>query len=228
MSEMRINKYLAASGFCARRKADQLISAGQVFINGQRAVLGDRVSEAEEVKVGSRIIGRKNNKVYLAYHKPVGVICTAAAESPNNIISAVNYPERIFPVGRLDVHSSGLIFLTNDGDFAHCLSHPRFKHQKEYQVTVDKTVTAQLINSLKRGVNLKEGLAKADQAQKVKDKEFTLTIHQGWHRQIRRMAESLGYQVKGLKRIRIGNFDLGDLPAGKWRKLAAKEIKEFV
>ncbi|MCX6785742.1 MAG: pseudouridine synthase [Candidatus Komeilibacteria bacterium] len=228
MATIRLNRYLAQAGLGSRRAADELIKSGRVFLNGQKAVLGEQVNEGDTVKVNNRLIKPLATKVYLAYHKPVGIICTADPNSSDNIIKAVNYPERIFPVGRLDVHSSGLIFLTNDGDFANRLTHPKFWHAKEYQVKVDQLINEQFINSLKRGVKLQEGVAKGDKVERLNNHEFKITIHQGWNRQIRRMCEVLGSNVRELKRIRVGSFDLGDLPVGKWRKLTAKEIKEFI
>jgi len=239
MEGIRINKYLSENGYCSRRAADELIKKGKVFVNHAKAVLGDTVKVGDTVEVSGKEISLQTAKVYLAYNKPVGIICTADPKSPNNIIDAVNYssvnrseatgsrPERIFPVGRLDVASTGLIFLTNDGDFANKLTHPKFKHEKEYFVAVDKTVTEDFLKQLKKGVKLPEGTARADEATRVGDKEVSITLHQGLHRQVRRMCEELGYQVQTLKRIRIGKIELGDLPERKWRNLTEAEVKSF-
>lgn len=230
MFNMRINKYLSEAGYCSRRQADSLVEAGRVFVNGKRAKLGDQIEQDSEVKVDSKIIGApsfQSKKVYLAYHKPVGVICTSATRSPNNIIDVINYPVRIFLVGRLDVASTGLIFLTNDGEWTNQLTHPKFEHPKEYEVTVDKPIGDKSLKGLVRGVMLTEGLAKADSVVRVGDNMFRIIIHQGWNKQIRRMLEVGGYQAKILKRIRIGQVALGDLKSGQWRPLTQEEVESF-
>ena len=229
MTLVRINKYLSENGFCSRRAADELVKAGRVFINGIQARLGSRVQDGDEVKVEGKQISRSvERKIYLAYYKPVGVICTNDPKSTNNIIQSVNFPQRVFPVGRLDVQSAGLIFLTNDGNFANQLSHPKFEHQKEYLVLVDKSLSDEFFKKMKSGVKLAEGFAKADKLEKLADKEFAIVIHQGWNKQIRRMCEKLGYQVKGLTRIKIGSVSLDNLPLGKTRLLSPVEVKKLL
>lgn len=227
MQPIRLNKYISISGLCSRRKADAFIKGEHVFLNGKKAVLGDLVRDGDEVKIGGKIIALHENKVYLAYNKPVGVICTADQRSKNNIIQAVGYPTKIFPVGRLDVATSGLIFLTNDGDFANKLTHPKFKHEKEYLIVIDKTISPEFLRKLKKGVKLQEGIAKADVAEQLGDREFRMVLHQGFNRQIRRMCEELGYQVKSLKRIRIGNIKLGNLQEGKFKKFELVDFNFF-
>lgn len=225
---MRINKYLSEAGFCSRRQADELIQSGQVFINGQPAKLGDQVELTDQVKAKGQLVKQKTDaSVHLAYHKPGGVICTTDKKSPNNIIDAVNYSKKIYPVGRLDVASTGLIFLTNDGDWANRLTHPKYEHAKEYEVTVDQSISDQAIKKLRQGVELKEGLAKADFIARVTDNIFRITIHQGWNKQIRRMVEDGGHVVKALKRIRIGSVKLGDLKSRQWRPLTQAEVESF-
>ncbi|MFA6304836.1 MAG: pseudouridine synthase [Patescibacteria group bacterium] len=224
---MRINKYLADSGYCSRRQADVLVEQKKVYINGKRAVLGDVVKIGDSVKVDHKLIIPKAVKSYLIYYKPEGVICTTDLKSPNNIIDAISYPERIFPVGRLDVNSSGLIFLTNDGDWANRLMHPKYEHAKEYLVEVDLPVSQKLLDGLKKGVNLTEGIARADNLKTIDNNHFKITIHQGWNRQIRRMVEHFGYEVVSLTRIRIGNVGLDTLKVGKWRVLTKKEVESF-
>jgi len=226
--KQRINKYLAEAGYCSRRRADELIKAGAVFINGVKAELGSRVEENDEVGVkGQKIKKIKDQKIYLAYHKPEGVICTVDQSKKDNIIDKINLKERIFPVGRLDVKSSGLILLTNDGEFTNRVSHPRYKHQKEYQVETDKAITDQEIEQLKQGIRLREGLAKADKIKRQSSHIINLAIHQGWNRQIRRMCEAIGLEVKHLKRIKVGEIGLNRLAVGEWRKLTDQEIKSF-
>lgn len=222
---MRINKYLAVNGYCSRRQADELIKAGKVFINGRKADLGSQVEENNEIKVGDQAVRRSDNKkkIYIAYHKPVGVICTADRSKRDNIIEKINIKERIYPVGRLDVESSGLILLTNDGDFANKIMHPKYEHGKEYLVESDKIISKMEIVKLKKGIRLKEGIAKADKIRQITNNKLLITIHQGWSRQIRRMLEALGCQVISLKRIAIGHLKLADLPPGKWRNLSENE-----
>lgn len=227
MEVIRINKYLSSVGYCSRRAADELIKKGKVFLNHEKAVLGDGVKAGDLVEVSGKAISLKSVKVYLAYNKPSGVICTADPKSPNNIINVINYPERLFPVGRLDVASTGLIFLTNDGDFANRLTHPKFKHKKEYFIKVDKTVSEEFLKQLKKGIKFPEGIARADEVIKLGDKELSMVLHQGLNRQVRRMCEELGYQVQILKRIKIGKIELGDLPERRWRDLTEAEVKFF-
>ena len=217
MSSKRINKYLAEAGFCSRRQADQLIKSGKVFVNGQKAELGSQVKEGDSVKVGNKLIIIHKSSIYIAYHKPVGVICTTDKSKKDNIISKINIKERIYPVGRLDVQSSGLILLTNDGEWANKIMHPRYEHEKEYLVQTDKKVSEELINKLEKGIQLKEGLAKADRIFRVSGSAFRISLHQGWNRQIRRMLTACGYQVKSLKRVRVGKYKLGSLKVGEWQ-----------
>ncbi len=220
---MRINKYLAESGHCSRRQADELIKQNKVFINDEIAELGSQVDETDEVKVGKKLIINHQSSIYIAYHKPVGVICTTDETKRDNIIEKIDIKERIYPVGRLDVESSGLIILTNDGDFANKIMHPKFKHEKEYLVETEQVINEQSIKKLRQGIKLREGIAKADKILRVSDNKLRIVVHQGWNRQIRRMVENIGYEVLSLKRIRVGSIKMEDLPPGKWRNLTEKE-----
>ena len=223
---MRINKYLSEAGYCSRRKADELVKSGQVYINGKKAVPLSLVDENDQVKVSGKLVQKESRKIYLAYHKPVGVICTTDQSKPNNIIERIGLKERIYPVGRLDVESSGLILLTNDGEFANKLTHPRYGHEKEYLVETGQAVSGEIVSRLTKGVGLEEGLAKADRASRLHATGIKIVLHQGWNRQIRRMLEKIGCPVKSLKRVRMGKIELGSLKPGEWRFLTAKEVKE--
>ena len=223
---MRINKYLSDAGYSSRRKADELVKSGQVFINGKKAVPLSLVNENDQVKVFGKLVQKESKKLYLAYHKPVGVICTTDQSKPNNIIERIGLKERIYPVGRLDVESSGLILLTNDGDFANKLMHPRYGHEKEYLVETGQAVTGEIVSRLTKGVRLEEGLAKADRASRLSATGIKIVLHQGWNRQIRRMLEKIGCRVKSLKRVRMGEIELGPLKPDEWRFLTAREVKE--
>jgi 23S rRNA pseudouridine2604 synthase len=225
---MRINKYLASSGVCSRRQADVLIAQGKVFINKVLAQMGSDVEATDVVTVDKKIIKLTKNLVYLAYYKPVGVICTADPKSPNNIIDSLNYPVRVFPVGRLDVASSGLIILTNDGDFAQKIAHPKFKQKKEYEAELSSPADEKLADRLLVGVRLTEGVAKADYVKKVTPTKYRLIIHQGWNRQVRRMFSELGSEIISLIRTRIGPIDLANLRPGQFRELKKNEVDELL
>lgn len=226
---MRINKYIAESGYCSRRKADRLIEEGWVKINGKTAELGSTVEESDKVTIDGEIISLEGkNNVYIAYNKPVGIICTSDPDAKDNIIDAVGYPERIVHVGRLDVASSGLILLTNDGDIVNKILRAENGHEKEYVVTVDKKMTRAFTDAMKKGVVLDDQKTRPARLKKINDKKFKLVITEGRNRQIRRMCEKLGYQVKTLKRIRIMNIKLRDLGEGNWRYLSKNERRELL
>lgn len=229
---MRINKYIAQSGYCSRRQADELIVAGRVLVNGETAVQGQQVEAHDIVTIGTKRIKNETHKIYLAYHKPVGIMCTTDTSKRDNIIKAVNYPNRIFPVGRLDVASSGLILLTNDGDFSELVTGgdkrdehgKRNKIEKEYIVDVDKPITPEFIDALKKGITILGQVTLPAKAQKLGTKKFRIVLVQGLNRQIRRMCEVFDYKVKHLQRVRIGEILLGDLQPGQWREITKQEI----
>ena len=220
---MNINKFIAQTGLTSRRGADELVKAGKVKINAKVAKLTDKVSENDRVFVDGRQIKIETQKIYLAFNKPVGVITTTDANSPNNIIDFIKYPKRIFPVGRLDVNTSGLILLTNDGDFAQKIIKGK-KIEKEYEVEVDKTIDNTFLKGLEYGIKLDGYPTLSAKTQKIGDRSFTITIVEGRNRQIRRMCEHFGYNVTKLKRIRIGNLKLEDLQEGKYRELSITGI----
>lgn len=222
---MRLNKYISESGICSRREADKFIEAGKVSINGKSAVVGSKVCSTDIVVVNGITIKPKINKVYIALNKPVGITCTTETYVDGNIISYMNYPERIFPIGRLDKPSEGLIFLTNDGDIVNKILRAGNNHEKEYIVSVDKPITKEFINAMENGVPILDTVTKPCKVKKIGKCTFNIILTQGLNRQIRRMCEYLGYSVSSLKRIRIMNVSLDSLPTGSWRYLTNKEVK---
>ena len=224
----RLNKYLSEAGYCSRREADKLIDAGRVTINGIVPEMGTKVGEKDVVAVDGEIVkNNKNQFVYLAFNKPVGIVCTTDTRvEKDNIIDFINYPKRIFPIGRLDKPSEGLIFLTDDGDIVNKILRASNNHEKEYVVTVDKPISQTFINRMSNGIYLEE-LGKTTKKCKVKKLDshtFNIILTQGLNRQIRRMCEYLGYEVQTLKRVRIMNIKL-DVPVGKYREFTKEEIK---
>ena len=224
----RINKYLSEVGFCSRREADKLISSGKVYLNGKQAILGDKVSMYDEVLVDNKkITPITKHKIYIAFNKPLGIVCTTDKKrEKNNIIDYINFPHRIFPVGRLDKNSEGLIFLTNDGDIVNKILRSKNNHQKEYNVTVDKPITKRFIQEMQNGVPILDTVTKKCLLKQTGKKTFNIVLTQGLNRQIRRMCEYFGYSVKHLKRVRIMNIKL-DVSRGKYRYITKSELKEM-
>ena len=222
----RINKYLSEIGFCSRRMADSLIEKGKISINGELAVMGQKVSGEEEIKVENKLVFTKNDKekIYLAFNKPVGVVCTTDTKrEKNNIIDYINYPTRIFPIGRLDKPSEGLIFLTNDGDIVNKILRANNKHEKEYLVEVNKPITKDFIKLMGNGVPVLDKITNKCFVKQTGKKTFKIILTQGLNRQIRRMCEYLDYRVISLKRIRIMNIEL-DLRVGEYRYFTKSEL----
>ncbi|MED1950280.1 23S rRNA pseudouridine(2604) synthase RluF [Brevibacillus centrosporus] len=224
---MRINKYISETGFCSRRESDKLIEAGRVTINGQLAELGSTVSPGDDVRIDGNPLGAKKKSVYIALNKPVGITCTTELHVKGNIIDFVNHPERIFPIGRLDKDSQGLILLTNDGDIVNKILRAENNHEKEYIVTVDKPITPLFIQGMSGGVRILGTVTKPCKVTKISDRVFKIVLTQGLNRQIRRMCQAFGYQVRQLKRVRIMNIELGELRVGQWRDLTPGELKEL-
>jgi len=223
----RLNKYLSEAGYCSRRAADRLIDEGRVTINGKVPEMGTKVAPNDEVRVDGKLI--KNTKeafVYLAFNKPLGVVCTTARVEKNNIINFINYPKRIFPIGRLDKQSEGLILLTDDGEIVNKILRSRNDHEKEYLVTVDKPISQTFIERMANGIPILNTVTKKCQVKKLGRFEFKIVLTQGLNRQIRRMCEYLDYGVKTLKRTRVLNITL-DVPVGKYRELTDLELKEL-
>lgn len=223
----RINKYLSETGYCSRRQADTLVSENRVTINGKPAEMGAQVSDQDVIEVdGKPIQKRKNDFVYLAFNKPIGIECTTNTKVKDNVVDYINYPERIFPIGRLDKDSEGLLLLTNDGDIVNKILRARNNHEKEYIVKVDKPVNDRFIKRMSLGVPILDTMTKKCKVEKINAYTFKIVLTQGLNRQIRRMCEHLGYEVKALKRVRIINITL-DIPLGKYRKLSDKEMNEL-
>lgn len=227
---MRINKYLSFAGFASRRKADELIKEGKITINDRIAILGDEVSKKDIVKCEDTIIKRKSNDVILLFNKPKGIVCTSEKREKNNIIDYINYPVRIFNVGRLDRDSHGLILLTNMGEISNKVLKARNYHEKEYIVTVDKKITDGFLKCLREGIYLKdlETTTRPCKVWKTKDKEFHIILTQGLNRQIRRMCEACHYKVIDLFRIRIMNLDIRGIKEGKYREIKELEYNELL
>ena len=225
----RINKYLSEVGYCSRRKADRLIEEGRVTINGKIPEIGTKVEDGDQVEVEGQRIEKptKTNNVYLAFNKPVGIVCTTdRGVEPDNIIDFIKYPKRIFPIGRLDKPSEGLIFLTNDGDIVNKILRARNNHEKEYIVSVNRPINSEFIQTMSSGVEILETTTKNCFIKKLGPKKFKIILTQGLNRQIRRMCETLGYRVQSLKRVRIMNIKL-DVPTGKYRELTKEELQEL-
>lgn len=224
---VRINKFLSESGYCSRREADRLIDQGRVTINGVVPEMGTKISPTDEVRVNGELIKEKKGEhIYLAYNKPEGIECTTNLSVRDNIIDEINYPERIFPIGRLDKGSEGLIFMTNDGDIVNKILRARNNHEKEYIVTVDRTITDRFIDQMANGIPILDTITRKCKVERISNNVFRIVLTQGLNRQIRRMCEYLDYDVVALKRTRIINISL-DLPVGKYRNLTPKELEDL-
>jgi len=226
---IRLNKYLAESGIASRRSADRLVEDGHVTLNGKAARLGDRVFSTDEVRVDGQIVRRDTDTVILVFNKPRGLVCTADSGEDDSVISFINYPRRIFTVGRLDKDSEGLILLTNDGDLANKIMRSRYGHEKEYVVVVDHEVTGDFVKAMTSGVKLDDGVVTRRCQVTVDDpRTLRIVLKQGLNRQIRRMCEQCGYKVSQLIRVRVMNIKLGDLKPGKYRDISRYEREELL
>lgn len=227
-NNIRINKFLSQAGFCSRRDADQYIIDGRVTINGTIAVIGSKINLDDDISVdGERISKKHIKKLYLMLNKPKGIVCTTdSGVEKSNIIDFINHPQRIFPIGRLDKTSEGLIFLTNDGDIVNKILRAKNKHEKEYHVTVNKPINSEFIKKMSSGVPILNTVTRRCKVKYVKEYEFKIILTQGLNRQIRRMCEHLGYRVKKLKRIRIMNIEL-DISIGEWRYFTTEELSNL-
>ena len=225
--EVSLNKYISESGFCSRREADKYIEQCRVTINGQDANKGNRVKVGDDVRIDGERIKKKMLPIYIALNKPKGVTCTTDLKDKANIIDFINHKNRIFPIGRLDKLSEGLIFLTNDGDIVNKILRAGNNHEKEYFFTVDKTISPDFINKMRNGVKILGTVTKKCFLKQEGDNRFKIILVQGLNRQIRRMCEALGYNVVALKRVRIMNFTVSNLPTGKWRYFTPTEIENI-
>jgi len=225
----RINKFLSEIGYCSRRAADKLIEQGRVKINGEVPEMGTKISAEDEISVNGKVVHRAKKKkmVYIAFNKPVGIVCTTdQMREKNNIIDYINYPTRIFPIGRLDKPSEGLIFLTNDGDIVNKILRARNNHEKEYEVTVSKPITKEFIEAMGNGVPILDTITRKCFVKQTDKKKFKIILTQGLNRQIRRMCEYLEYDIRKLKRVRIMNINL-DIPIGEYRDFTARELNQI-
>jgi pseudouridine synthase len=227
---IRLNKYISDSGFCSRREADKLIEQKRVRINGVVPELGTKVLPQDKVTVDGRGVGavaaNKSDRIYIAYHKPVGITCTTERHVRGNIIDAIGHKERIFPIGRLDKPSEGLIFLTSDGDIVNKILRARNNHEKEYLVSVNRPITNDFLKKMRSGVPILDTITRECEVEQIDKNRFRIILTQGLNRQIRRMCEYLDYKVTKLKRVRIMNIKL-DIPIGKWRYLSDSEMDEI-
>ena len=221
---MRLNKFISETGICSRREADKWIEAGRVTLNGHVATLGTVVQQQDVVRVDGQVIGAPKEHVYIALNKPVGITSTTEPDVAGNIVDFVRHPERIFPIGRLDKDSEGLILLTNDGDIVNEILRAEHQHEKEYIVTVDRPVTAIFLNGMASGVRVLGTVTKPCKVQRLDACTFRITLTQGLNRQIRRMCSFFGYQVRRLQRVRIMNIRVDGLQVGQWRELSTAEV----
>lgn len=227
METKRLNKAISETGYCSRREADKLIEQGRVKVNGKVPELGTKVTSADEISVNGKVITKQVDNIYLIFNKPVGITCTTETQIKGNIITYINYPERIFPIGRLDKPSEGLIFLTNDGDIVNKILRAKNNHEKEYIVSVNKPITNDFIHKMSNGLPILDTITNKCKVEKIDHNTFNIVLTQGLNRQIRRMCTYLGYEVQTLKRVRIMNVELGNLKKGEYRNFTNKEITEL-
>ncbi|MEE1199707.1 MAG: pseudouridine synthase [Christensenellales bacterium] len=220
----RLNKYIADSGYCSRREADRLIEEGRVLIDGRRGVLGERVSDGMHVAIDGIPLSDAGKRVYLLLNKPAGIVCTADPREPMNVVDYLRYPVRIFPVGRLDKDSEGLLLMTSDGEIVNRLLRAAGGHEKEYEVEVDRPLTRDFLEGMAAGVPILDTVTLPCRVRRTGEKSFNIIIVQGLNRQIRRMCEYFGYRVRSLRRIRIMNLRLGAMKPGQWRMLTDEEL----
>lgn len=225
---VRLNKYMAESGYCSRREADRLIAEGRVTLDGRAGALGDRVLPGMEVAVDGSPLRGAAEKVYILLNKPRGIVCTADPREPMNVVDYVGHPTRIFPVGRLDKDSEGLLLMTSDGEIVNRLLRAAGGHEKEYEVTIDRPVTAEFAQRMMAGVPILDTVTLPCKVRKTGERSFNIVLVQGLNRQIRRMCEALGANVTHLRRVRIMNLRLGRLQPGQWRELTQRELAELM
>ncbi|MBQ6294030.1 MAG: pseudouridine synthase [Lachnospiraceae bacterium] len=228
MEPIRINKYLSEAGVCSRREADRLIAEGRVTVEGLKAETGIKITPGSRILVDGKPVRKPSAPVLIAVYKPVGVVTTSAEDEPNNIVTYVGWPERIYPIGRLDKDSEGLILMTNQGDLAESIAHARGRHEKEYLVTVDKAIDKAFVEKMSSGVRILNTTTRPCTVEKVSKFRFRIILTQGLNRQIRRMCEALGYRVTELVRTRVLNITLNGLEIGHWRRIEGEEYEELL
>lgn len=228
MEEMRLNKYLSEVGVCSRREADRLVEAGRVTVDGILAVMGQKVTGEECIEIDRKSIKKEEEKVLLAFNKPRGVVCTTSKKDKNNIVDFINYGKRIYPIGRLDKDSEGLILLTNQGELVDKILRGSNFHEKEYIVTVNKKITPEFLRAMSSGVPILDTITRPCEIEQIGPKTFRIILTQGLNRQIRRMCEYFDYRVLELTRVRVMNIRLGRLKSGTYRKVAGKELEELM
>jgi len=226
-TSISLNKYISSTGLCSRREADKMIQAGRVQINGESTQLGNRVFEGDKVQIDGKDLQAKPKSLYIAFNKPIGIVCTTDLKERKNIIQYINHPERLFPIGRLDKPSQGLIFLTNDGDIVNKILRAGNQHEKEYIVTVNKNIHPSFIQKMSNGIPVLGTVTKKCRVEQINKRTFKIILTQGLNRQIRRMCTYLDYEVVKLNRVRIMNVHLGNLKIGKWRELTATEMRQI-
>ena len=224
---VRLNKYLSEAGVCSRREADRLIESGRVTVDGQRAQTGMRITPGQVVKVGRKTVSKQDEMIVLAVNKPRGIVCTEESRERNSIVRFLNYPVRVTYIGRLDKDSRGLLLMTNNGDIINKMMRAANYHEKEYKVTVDKEITPEFISRMASGVPILDTVTRPCRVEKIGKYTFSIILTQGLNRQIRRMCEALGYQVRDLVRVRVMNIRLGSLKEGQYRKVTDEELEEL-
>lgn len=224
---IRLNKYLSDVGVCSRREADRLVEAGKITIDGRNAIMGERVTPQQRIVVNGKEIRKEQDKVLIVFNKPRGIVCTTSKKDPDNIVDYLNFEKRIYPIGRLDKDSEGLILLTNQGELVDKILRGSNYHEKEYIVEVNKKVTEEFLNSMRNGVPILDTVTRPCEIQQIGERAFQIILTQGLNRQIRRMCEYLGYRVVHLKRIRVMNIHLGRLKSGTYRNVTQEEYRQL-
>ncbi len=228
MEEVRLNKYLSEAGVCSRREADRMIQQGLVTVNGRKAVTGERISQEDRVEVNGRPVEKQTSRVLLALYKPEGIVCTAQKREKNNVIDYISYPQRVFPVGRLDKDSTGLLLLTNDGDLVNKIMRAGNYHEKEYLVQVDRPITEEFLRRMRSGVPILDTVTRPCTVERTGKNSFRIILTQGLNRQIRRMCQALGFQVTSLLRVRIMNIRLDGMKKGQLRQVTGEELAQLL
>ena len=224
--QLRINKYLSSIGYCSRREADRLLEQGKIQVDGHTAFVGERITKEQYITVNGIPVGEKPREIVIAFNKPKGIVCTSSVKEKNNIVDYLHFPTRIYPVGRLDKDSTGLILLTNDGELTDRILRGKNNHEKEY-LTVQKPLRPEIVRAMEQGVPILDTMTRPCQIIQIDSHTFRIILTQGLNRQIRRMCEYFGYKVITLKRVRVMNIHLGELKEGTWREITGNELEEL-